>query len=93
MPVLCSDTPGLDWQELFRELIKGHSWTPRQIAEEMTLPQLVAILGEEPRAKGGQTVEERLEIVNRVRARHGKPPLAMPERDIDAEARAFVEGW
>ncbi len=66
--------------------MENHSWTPRQMAEEITLPQLFVTWAAPPDAPDVLTNpsrEEQLEIFNRLRAKAGKPPLA-PEGVTDS---------
>lgn len=72
---------------MYRRFAEGPGWTPRQVAQDLPIVQLVALWGqdeqwhEEGEDEGGQAEvastsrEQQLAMINALRARQGKPPL------------------
>ncbi len=83
VPAWIADEGGPDRQELYKSLVKEPTgWTPRQIANDMSVPQLWALFmgGDKPAeipAEQPQTPQSILEWANKRRAAKGLPPAKM----------------
>lgn len=64
---------GIDRPALYRKLAEQCQWTPRQ-CQELTPVQMLLVWG--PESAGVEmNAEQQLEILNRMRAKRGLPPV------------------
>lgn len=74
---------GVDWAEMLRSFGEACGWTPRQFRREASVIQLAAAWGQlRPGDSSGGPPQhmdraERLERLNRTRARRGLPPIPL----------------
>ena len=84
----------MDWRQFFLDQLRNLQYTPRQVAEDITLPQLFALWGssgnhvvtavvddtvgkseQRPGVIRNPSRSQQLDMINRLRAHHGLPPV------------------